>query len=98
MSVFNKNLPQFTNLKVLFVFYSFIESMNLTLELVLVFAFIWTMVKLINSNNFVCLLSLGYDKKKILSPFWDYPHSLCWHRFLSISPNLAYVTQKREIS
>jgi len=94
-SVFNRNLPTFINLKILFFFYSFIESINTTTSVVIVFAFILSIRKLINNNEFVALLSFGYHKKDILKPFLLIS-SLITITLIAINlTDLAYASQKK---
>ena len=95
-TIFNKALPEFINLKILFVFYSFIESITMTLTLVLIFAFVVTMVRLIKANIFVCLLSFGYSKRMILQPFIFITIAIIIASVAINLTDLAYATQKKK--
>lgn len=64
-----KNIPDSTNLLVLYFYYQSFAALKITLSLSLVFGALWSLAYLVRSNEMTAFESIGLSKKKILSPF-----------------------------
>ena len=96
-AIFRSSLPTFINLKILFLFYSFMESVGNTIAIVILSAFILTMRRMIQSNELVTLLSFGYHKRTMVQVFCA---SACLIVFCIIAINttdLAYATDRKNV-
>jgi len=62
------NLPSF-NIKVLYVFNRWQESLNLLYPLAIIFGGIWTKISFIKQNTLTALYSLGVSRSELFKPF-----------------------------
>jgi lipopolysaccharide export system permease protein len=74
------NLPSF-NLKVLYIFNRWQESLNLLYPLAIIFGGIWTKIAFIKQNTLGALYALGVSRLELFRPFF----------FLSLSTYLLFV-------
>jgi lipopolysaccharide export system permease protein len=65
-----RKLPSSANLKILYIYYKFLQAVGVLTPISLVFGMILTLVKLVKENLMVAFYSLGYSKISILSPFF----------------------------
>lgn len=63
-----KNLPDSTNLVVLYLAFMSVAAMKVTLPLSLIFGAVGAFVYLVRSNELVALYALGYTKRRVLAP------------------------------
>jgi lipopolysaccharide export system permease protein len=64
----NSSLPSF-NIKVLYIFNRWQESLNLLYPLAIAFGAIWTKISFIKNNTLIALYSLGVSQRDIFKPF-----------------------------
>ncbi len=64
-----KRLPDSANLQILYTVNKFLEFINYTLPLSLIFALLLAMLQIIKSNELVTLYALGVSKKRVATPF-----------------------------
>ncbi len=64
-----KLLPDSANLQILYIVNKFLEFINFTLPLSLIFALLMAVVQIIKSNELVTLYSLGISKVSVAKPF-----------------------------
>jgi len=64
----NAFLPSSANLQLLYVFYTAIFTLSVTLPLSMIFAWIVTIVVMVQNNELISLYSLGISKQMILKP------------------------------
>jgi lipopolysaccharide export system permease protein len=76
-----KYLPDSANLQIIYSVNMFLNFMNYTLPLSLVFAMISTVLGIIKSNELVAIYSLGASKKDIIKPIF----------FISLLATISYV-------
>ncbi len=77
-----KHLPDSANLQILYTTNIFLNFINFTLPLSLLFAMVSTMMKLIKSNQLVALYSVGTSKSDVIKPIF----------FLSLFIILGYIS------
>ena len=65
-----RKLPSSANLKILYLYYKFLQSVGVLTPIALVFGMVLTIVKLVRENLMVAFYSLGYSKISILTPFF----------------------------
>lgn len=66
-----RKLPSSANLKILYIYYKFLESIGVLFPISLIFGMILTLVKLVKENLIVAYYSLGYSKLSLLTPFFS---------------------------
>ncbi len=64
----NSSLPSF-NIKILYIFNRWQESLNLLYPLAITFGAIWTKITFIKNNTLIALYSLGVSRRDIFKPF-----------------------------
>jgi len=64
----NSSLPSL-NIKILYIFNRWQESLNLLYPLAIIFGAIWTKISFIKNNTLVALYSLGASREDIFKPF-----------------------------
>ncbi len=64
-----KRLPDSANLQILYTANKFLEFVNYTLPLSLIFGLLLAMLQIIKSNELVTLYALGVSKTRVASPF-----------------------------
>ncbi|HHD77315.1 MAG TPA: YjgP/YjgQ family permease [Campylobacteraceae bacterium] len=64
-----KRLPDSANLQILYAVNKFLEFINYTLPLSLIFALLLAMLQIIKSNELVTLYALGVSKERVVKPF-----------------------------
>lgn len=64
-----KKLPDAANLQILYTVNKFLEFINYTLPLSLIFALLLAMLQIIKSNELVTLYALGVSKVRVAKPF-----------------------------
>jgi lipopolysaccharide export system permease protein len=95
-TIFGEKLPDYLNIKILYLFYSLINSINSTISLVMVFSFLLVLRILINNSEVLAILSFGYKKTDILKPFLVVTFFLiCISWAMSLS-SLAYIENIKE--
>jgi len=65
-----KHLPNSANLQIIYTSNIFLNFINYTLPLSLIFSMLTTIFQLINSNELVSLYALGTSKKKVITPIF----------------------------
>ncbi|WP_200762601.1 LptF/LptG family permease [Nitrosophilus alvini] len=65
-----KSLPDSANLQVLYVMYKAFYGADMLLPISLIFGMISAKVYLIRSNELVAFYSVGYDRKRVIKPFF----------------------------
>jgi len=65
-----KNLPHSANLQIIYAFNIFLNFINYTLPLSLIFAMLSSIFQLIRSNELVSLYALGASKKDVITPIF----------------------------
>ncbi len=65
-----KNLPHSANLQIIYASNIFLNFVNYTLPLSLIFSMLTTIFQLIRSNELVSLYSLGASKKDVITPIF----------------------------
>lgn len=65
-----KELPDSANLQILYIAFKFMDAINYTLPLSLVFAMIITKFGMIKANELVVLYSVGITKKSVIKPLF----------------------------
>ena len=63
-------LPASSNLKVLYIYYTFLHSFFLFFSLSIVFSLLYTLFEMIKRNELVSFYSLGFSKLKLFFPFF----------------------------
>ncbi len=64
-----KKLPDSANLQILYTVNKFLEFINFTIPLTLIFALLMAMLQIIKSNELVSLYALGVSKVQVSKPF-----------------------------
>ena len=64
-----KKLPDSANLQILYTVNKFLEFINYTIPLTLIFALLLAMLQIIKSNELVTLYALGVSKIRVAKPF-----------------------------
>jgi len=90
-----KNLPPSANLQILYASNIFLNFINYTLPLSLIFSMLSTIFQLIRSNELVSLYALGASKKDVIRPIFLL--SLCI-TFLYIGSNASNFVQANEFA
>ncbi len=67
---FAQHLDVSSNYKILYIFYKWEEALGLLYPLAIVFALIMTKLTLVRNNTMGALHAFGYDKKRLLFPFF----------------------------
>ena len=65
-----KSLPSSANLQLLYIVYKSFYAADILLPISTIFALIATKIYLIRSNELVAIYSIGYDKKRVIKPFF----------------------------
>jgi len=65
-----KDLPNSANLQILYFIYKFFDSVNYILPLSLIFAMIFTKMKMIKSSELISLYSFGITKNSVIMPIF----------------------------
>jgi len=66
-----KNLPDSANLQILYFLYKFLDSVNYILPISLIFAMIFTKLKMIKNSELVSLYSFGISKNSVIIPIFS---------------------------
>ena len=80
-----KSLPNSANLQILYVVYKSFYAIDVLLPIATVFGMLATKIYLIRSNELVAIYSIGYDKKRVIKPFF-------WASFFIITLFMALHT------
>jgi len=88
-----KDLPDSSNLQIMYVFYTFLYASFLLFPLSLVFALLVTISSMIKFNEFVSFYSLGFKPRKLLFPFLAFAMLVTVFMFALQSTKLAYSHQ-----
>ncbi len=65
-----KDIPSSANLQILYIIYKFLESLNYILPISLIFAMIFTKIKMIKNSELIALYSFGISKNMIITPIF----------------------------
>ena len=76
-----KEIDNSANLKVLYITFEFLNAINITLPLSILFALILSKFKMIRSNELLALYSLGISKRDVIKPLF----------FVSIIITISYI-------
>jgi lipopolysaccharide export system permease protein len=89
-----KNLPDSANLQILYTVNKFLEFINFTIPLTLIFALLMAMLQIIKSNELLTLYSLGVSKTRVSKPFIYIATGITL--FYIVLNTLPYFTQTHE--
>jgi len=89
-----KKLPDSANLQILYTVNKFLEFINFTIPLTLIFALLMAMLQIIKSNELVTLYALGVSKKRVAKPFITIAAGITL--FYIVLNTLPYFTQTHE--
>ncbi len=65
-----KDVPSSANLQILYIIYKFLESINYLLPISLIFAMIFTKLKMIKNSELISLYSFGISKNMVITPIF----------------------------
>ncbi len=65
-----KDIPSSANLQILYIIYKFLESINYILPISLIFAMIFTKMKMIKNSELISLYSFGISKNMVITPIF----------------------------
>ena len=77
-----KNLPNSANMQILYAWYTFLNAVNFTLPLSLVFAMIISKFNLIRTNELIAMYASGISKNSLIKPIF----------FTSVFITIAYIS------
>jgi len=90
-----EDIPNSANLTILYIVYSFVFSMHIMFPISIAIGFVVAMSRLINSNEYISFLALGYSKKQIIHPIFI-TSLLLTFLFIGLnSTNLAYAEDNK---
>ena len=62
-------IPSSSSLQILYLFYTYLYSFDMTFSLALFFSFLYLLYELIKFNSLVNFYSFGFEKFKLFKPF-----------------------------
>ena len=89
-----QKLPDSANLQILYTVNKFLEFINFTIPLTLIFALLMAMIQIIKSNELVTLYALGVSRKEVSKPFIYIATGITL--FYILLNTLPYFTQTHE--
>jgi lipopolysaccharide export system permease protein len=93
-----KNIPNSTNLTILYFYYQTFAALKITLALSLIFGAIWSYLYLVRSNELTALESSGMSKREVIRPmFWTAFTIAILYMFLGLTKAGYYYDDARAI-